>query len=66
MNEWIKKMVCVYIHYRIVLSYKMMRSFNVVNICQFGGIWYPSVLPVLINVFQRNRNRTGLIRCDHP
>ena len=46
--------------------FKMMRSFNVVNICQFGGIWYPSVLPVLINVFQRNRNRTGLIRCDHP
>ena len=39
-----------------------MRSFNVVDICQFGGIWYPSVLPVLISVFQRNRNRTGLIR----
>ena len=42
--------------------FKMMRSFNVVDICQFVGIWYPSVLPVLISVFQRNRNRTGLIR----
>lgn len=42
--------------------FKMMGNFNVVDICQFGGIWYPSVLPVLITVFQRNRNRTGLIR----
>ena len=42
--------------------FKMMGSFNVVDICHFGGIWYPSVLPVLITVFQRNRNITGLIR----
>ena len=35
---------------------------RVLTFVNLGGIWYPSVLPVLISVFQRNRNRTGLIR----